>query len=60
MHKKIVIKSFIKLVFFNNNISKNFSNKSKIIEKHIDLKKGSKKNIRRINTIPSQTLPKYR
>jgi len=37
-------------VFFNNNISKNFSNKSKIIEKHIDLKKGSKKNIRRINT----------
>ena len=27
--------------FFKDNISRNFSNKSKIIEKHIDLKKGS-------------------
>ena len=36
-------------VFFNNNITTNISNKAKIIEKHIDLKKGSKKNLRKLN-----------
>ena len=37
-------------IFFNDNISRNLSNKAKIIEKHIDLKKGSKKNIRKLNS----------
>ena len=34
-------------VFFNDNVNRNISNNSKIIEKHIDLKKGSKKKLRK-------------
>ena len=36
-------------VFISDNINRNSSNKSKIIEKHIDLKKTSKKNIKRLS-----------
>ena len=36
-------------VFISDNINKNLSNKSKIIEKHIDLKKGSRKNNKRLS-----------